>query len=71
MSALEDRGLAQLSAPSLDERKVMSDAGLLGVHMFISGLGLLVLSEHRDAGVVLMKIGSVLGVSMYGARMLA
>ena len=73
LASLELSGITALASSkktTLDDARVLEHAGLFGVNMFVCGLGLRALSEHHEAGTVLMKLGSVLGASMYGTRYL-
>lgn len=74
LASLELSGIAALAggkSSTLDDARLLEHAGLFGVNMFVCGLGLRALSEHHEAGTVLMKLGSVLGATMYGTRYLA
>lgn len=77
--ALEDKGFSQIATkatkkdgtPDIDEKKLLSDAGLFGVHMAVAGVGMAALSQYTAAGRDLFKLGAIVAASMYGMKYLA
>lgn len=57
---------------SKDEKQLLDNVGLFGVHMAIIGLGVEVFGRGGDkTGRGLMKLGAVLGAAGYGVRLIA
>jgi hypothetical protein len=57
---------------SKDEKQLLDNVGLFGVHMAVIGLGVEVFGRGGDkTGRSLMKLGAVLGAAGYGARWIA
>ena len=75
-SSLEDLGFSAMqkkTAPKsdVDEARLLGDLGAFGLNTFVVGLGAVVLSRHREAGVDIMKLGALLAVAGFGAQTLS
>jgi hypothetical protein len=75
-ASLEDRGFdlfvkaSKPPAKTSNDSVLLGDVGAFGFNTFVVGLGTRVLSSHTQAGVDIMKLGGLLTVVGFGARMM-
>lgn len=63
---LEDRGVDALAGPTAGADDVIKAIGFFGLDSALLGLGMMLMTEHKEAGRDAMKFGAVVAGSLFG-----